>query len=93
MKHTTKPACRNPAACASDTADLRLQRDVAAVYRLGARALYELLREIGASTGARPLIDQIAARYAGLDPALVRAVGADRFPPHPDLRLVRGRHD
>ena len=80
MNHTTKPACRNPAACASHAADLRLQRDVTAVHRLGARALYELLREIGAIAGTRTTIDRIVARYAGLDPELLRALGADRFP-------------
>jgi hypothetical protein len=90
MNHITKPAFRNPADC--DAADLRRQRYATAVHQLGPRGLDELLREIAARTGAGPVIDQIVARYAGLDPDVVRLFGADRFPPRPVPRLVRGRH-
>jgi len=63
---------------------LRFQRDVEAVHRLGPRAVAELLLEL--KNGAD--LDDRLARYAELDPATVRALGADRFPPHP-LSVVR----
>jgi hypothetical protein len=44
--HTT---CR--VRCASTAANLRLQCNVTAFYRLGPRAVYELLCEVGALTG------------------------------------------
>jgi hypothetical protein len=88
MKHTT-----NPAACASDAADRRFERDVKAVYGLGPRAIAELLRHLGANNFRMTEIEQATARFAALDPDHVRLSGTDRFPPSPDLRLVRGRHD
>jgi hypothetical protein len=90
MNHITKPTFRNPVD--RDAADLRRQDHATAIHRLGPRPIAELLRDIAALTGAGPVIDEVVARYAGLDPALVRAFGADRFPPRPDPRLVRGRH-
>jgi hypothetical protein len=92
VNHTIKPARRNPAVCASDAADRRRQRNVAVVHQLGVRALYELLREIDAIAGTRTTIDRVVARYASLDPEMVRLFGADQFPPHPDLRIAGGRH-
>ena len=80
------------ASCASDAADLRLQHNVVKLHSLDPRVLYELLVEVSAVTGAMTAIDQTVARYAGLDPELLRAVGADQFPPCPALRIVRGRH-
>jgi hypothetical protein len=78
---------------ASDIQDLQFERDVVAVHRLGPRPLSELLREIGARTQQRALVDSLTARYARLDPDLRHAVGADQFPPRSSLRLVRGRRD
>jgi hypothetical protein len=83
----------NPAACASDAADRRFERDVKALYRQGLRALAELLRHLGATSFRMTEIEQATARFAVLDPELLRAFGADRFPPHPDLRLAGGHDD
>jgi hypothetical protein len=75
----------------SDVAELHLQRNVVKLHSLGPHPLYELLLELGACTGTMPTIDQAVAHFAGLDPAIVHALSADRFPPRPNLRLVRGR--
>ena len=67
----------------SDAADLHLQRNVVKLHSLGPRTLYELLLELGACTGTMTTIDQAVARFAGLDPAIVHALSADRFDPAP----------
>jgi hypothetical protein len=36
-------------------------------------------------------IGEVMARYASLNPKLLRAPGGDRFPRCPDLRIVGGR--
>jgi hypothetical protein len=51
---------------ASTAANLRLQCNVTALYRLGPRAVYELLCEIGALTG-NMIIDQVVASYRAAD--------------------------
>lgn len=71
-----------PAAAAQALIALRRQRVAARLHRLGPRAIAELIGEIG------PAAWDIAERYAaGLSPELLRAVGADSFPPVP-LHLV-----
>ncbi len=59
--------------------ELRFQRDVEHLYRLGRRAVFEFLSEIGRARMCRTYIEELTARYAQLDPAIVRAVGANRF--------------
>ena len=58
------------------------------VHALGPRPLAEMLIEIATATGQPDLIANRLQAYAQLDPEIVRAVGADRFPPAP-LGLVR----
>jgi hypothetical protein len=92
-QHTIIPAVRNPATCASDAADRRFQRDVTALYQRGPRAVAAAFRHLGATSFRQTEIEQVVARFAAVDPELLRFLGGDRFPPYPDLRLVRGRHD
>ena len=64
-----------------DLADPRFHRQIEHLHRLGPRVFGELLAEIAAVTGEPGLIADRVAAYARLDPGIVRAVGADRFPP------------
>ena len=57
----------------------RRQRAVAAIHRLGPRVLAELLDEIGRHHGIADALEARVIRCAGLDPEILRAVGADRF--------------
>ena len=67
---------------------MRLQRGAEHLHSLGARATAELLAEIGARIGGMPCILGLLAEYERrLTPAMIRAAGADRFPPRP-LREV-----
>ena len=67
--------------------ELRFERDVAHLHRLGPRAIGELLREIGARYQCRPWIERRLVQFARLDPEIVRALHGDRFPPRP-LHLI-----
>ena len=71
-----------------DAVDLRLQRNVVKVRRLGSRVLYELLRELGTITGQRATVESVVARYAAIDQASLYVTRGDRFAPRP-LLLVR----
>ena len=63
--------------------DLRLRRDVERLCRLGPRAMYELLAEIGARRGIQTFIEDRAAVYSNIDPDRLAAVGGDGFPQLP----------
>ncbi len=63
-----------------DLGDARLRRDVEKLHRLGPRPLYHLLVELGCERSFRVEIERSVARYARLDPAVVKALGVDRFP-------------
>jgi hypothetical protein len=88
---------RNPnsnatrASRASDDADRRFERHVARLHRLGARAVCELLLEVGASTKHMTTIEAALARYAALDPDTLRVLRGDRFAPRPEMRVVGGQ--
>jgi len=60
---------------------LRFEHMVKHLHRLGPRATGELLVEIAHSTGQSSFIADRLQAYAALDPAVLRAVGGDRFPP------------
>jgi hypothetical protein len=79
---------RKTASGNSDAADLRLQRNVVKVRRLGSRALYELMLELSAVTGHRATVESVVARYAAIDQASLYVTRGDRFAPRP-LLLVR----
>ncbi len=66
----------------------RLERMVERVHALGPRVVSELLAEIAIATGEPGLIADHVEKYSRLDPEIVRALGADRFPPMP-LEVVR----
>ena len=57
-----------------DLGDARLRRDIERVHRLGPRAFYELLTEIGREWLCRVEIERRVARYAQLDPAVLAAI-------------------
>ena len=67
---------------------LRLQLGAEHVHRLGARALAEFLAELARDrSDLAATLDRLDRWRAGLSPELIRAAGADRFPPRP-LREV-----
>ena len=70
-------------------ADLRFRADVARLHRLGARVLFEALREFGERRMVRFELEELVGRYASIDPLVLRATGADQWPPLPPPRLVR----
>jgi hypothetical protein len=84
-------AYRPRAGSLQDTVIIRLrrQRHVEALHALGPRVVFEFIDEL---TRHHRLpaedLDRRLKRYAGLAPAVLRAVGGDRFPPRP-LRVVR----
>ena len=61
-----------------DLADRRFYRDVERLHRLGPRAVYELLAELGARRMVRTEIEVMLHRYARLDPAMFDALGVER---------------
>ncbi len=62
--------------------ELRAMRRFQRVYDCGARAFYELLRELAADPVARQDIDALLERYSRLDPQIVAALGGrDLHPP------------
>ncbi len=67
---------------------LHFERQVERVHNLGPRPLAELLAEIAIATGESDLIADRVEAYSRLDPAVLRAIGGDRFPPMP-LEVVR----
>jgi hypothetical protein len=74
-----------------ELADLRFRRDVARLHRLGPRAVYELLSELGARQLLRTEIEQLVARYSRIDPLAMRLAGGDRMPPIP-MRALPDSH-
>jgi hypothetical protein len=71
----------------ADINELQFRRRTLHLWRCGPRAVAELLAEIAAERGIGTLVDQKLQRYSMLDPATLRALGADRLP-QPILRLV-----
>ena len=76
------------AVAAETVADLRFRRRVERLYRLGPRAVGELLAEIAAERNIRVVVERKLDRFAELDPAAIEAAGGDKFWPAP-LREVR----
>ncbi len=61
------------------SAGLRRQRQIEHVHQLGARAVGELLYEVAEGGD----LDRALDAYERLTPSLLKAMGADRFPPSP----------
>jgi len=72
-----------------DLDDIRLQRAVARLHKLGPRPLFEMLIELGARHLLRTEIEAAVNRYVALDPELLFAIDADTLPPAP-VHVVRG---
>ena len=67
-------------------ADLRFQKSVEKLHRLGPRVLHALLCEFAYDRMLQTEIERLIEHYAGLRPERLRAV-ADRFAPAP-IHLV-----
>ena len=65
------------------TRDLRFQRDIERLYKLGPRALGELLAEIGEQRLCRTYLELRIRRYAEIDPKHLAALDAGHFPRPP----------
>jgi hypothetical protein len=74
---------------ASETRRLRRQRYAARIWALGDRVLFELVDHIAGRFGLEDEVDHLLNRFAGLDPAVLRALGGDRLPPNP-TRVIGG---
>jgi hypothetical protein len=72
----------------ADLRELRFRRDVEQLHRLGPRAIYELLAELGARQLLRSEIEALVGRYSRVDPVALRLAAGDRMPPTP-LRALR----
>jgi hypothetical protein len=64
-------------------ADLRFARDVEALHRLGARALFQYLVELGQKRLIRADLEARTRRWSRLDRTMLEAIGADRSPAAP----------
>ncbi len=64
-------------------ADLQFRRNVERLHRLGERALYELLTEIGEQRLCRTYVEQRVRRYAEINPDHLAALDGDTFPRPP----------
>ena len=64
-------------------ADLHFYRDVVRLHRLGPRAMYELLSEIGEQRLCRTFIEQRVQRYAEIDPKHLTALDGGTLPRPP----------
>lgn len=84
QRHSPPPSGRHM----NLVSDPRFQRQIERIAAMGARVVAEAIIEAaGSEARAAALID----RYAGMDAGIVRALGADVFPPRPDLRSVSQR--
>ena len=70
---------------------VRRQRQCELVCAFGAPALFELINELDRHSNRGEHLDIRPRRYADLDPELIRALGADRFPSAPQHIIVGGR--
>lgn len=87
MRTTACPVGRQPL---SPIIEVRLQRSIEHLHRLGARAVAELVLALADRTGALDEALNLLAEYQRLTPAQVRVAGGHRFPPRP-LRLAPDR--
>ncbi len=69
-------------------ADLQFYRDVVRLHRLGPRALYELLTEIGEQRLCRTYIEQRVQRYSEIDPDHLAALDGDTSPRPPLYEVI-----
>jgi hypothetical protein len=75
----------------ADLRELRFRRDVERLHRLGPRAIYELLSELGARYTQRTEIERLVGRYSRIDPLALRLAVGDQMPAVPFRALTGGR--
>jgi hypothetical protein len=75
----------------ADQRGMRFRHNVECLHALGPRALAEMLEELGRVTLHMTTIERALDRFAGIHPAVLRAMRADIWPPKPTLRVVGGR--
>lgn len=73
---------------ASEARRLRRQRCAGRIWPLGDRVLFERVDHIAGRFGLEDELDHLLDRFAGLDPVVLRALGADKLPPLP-IRQIR----
>ena len=83
-----EPPRPNTPVTADAVADLRRQRYVRKLHRLGPRALDALLVEIGSERSITTIVERKIEKYAGLDVGALELTGGDRFPP-PSIHEVQ----
>ena len=66
---------------AAELRRLQRQRCAKCVWSLGDRVLFELVDHIATRFGIEDEIDHLLARFAGLDPDVLRAISAHKFSP------------
>lgn len=62
---------------------MRLERGTRHLHALGPRATAALLATLAERIGGAPVMLGLLAEYDRLTPNMIRAAGADRFPPQP----------
>ena len=90
---TDPPQCKSlrsgGSAAGEVVAGLEFREQVKRVHALGARALGELLAELGTERSIMPTIHEKLERYASIDLQALRVAGGDKFWSAP-LHEVRG---
>ena len=69
-------------------ADVRFQRNIERLHKMGARAVGEFLAEIGAERSIQTIIDTKLSRYAGIGDTALSITGGDRFSANPLHRVT-----
>ena len=68
--------------CSAEINSARRERLIERVHALGPRPLAEMLAEIAVATGQHVRVVDLVEEYAQLDPAVLRFLGGDKFPPN-----------
>ena len=63
--------------------DLRFQRAVERLHKLGPRILSEFLSQVAAERSIRTYLEDRISSFANLDPGALAALNGDRMPPTP----------
>ena len=79
----------HPANGTAHARDLRFQRDVQRLHRLGPRALHEFLVQVGAERSIKTLLEDQIGAFANLDLDVLAALAGDQMPPTPIHRVGR----